>query len=237
MELSRRIHALNLDAQAREDLNGIERPVIEGGRFQYVIDAKAIAEYDNKRDAETFGNYTDWPYAHDEDGARIILTVKEHVPAQLRLQGLKALMGDIWNVAEKRAVDTQVSGGVLVLHGDQQERQSSKVGLREDLETRLTAIRERNAPFASKRKPEGEVQIFKDMRTIDQPDDVPDRAPRQLPAPTPTIRDHPRAYEVPKPAEPRPPAAMSYAKPAPSLDTSFAGGKPKPKPPGGFRVA
>lgn len=237
MELSRQIHALNLDAQAREDLNGLERPVIEGGRFQYVIDAKAVAEYDNKRDAETFGGYFDWPYAHDSEGARIVLTVKEHVPSQLRIQGLKALMGDIWNVAERKEIDTQISGGVMVLHGDANPPASApKLSMRDDLEWRLQAIRERNAKLEpAAKKPEGEVAIFRDMRTQDQPDDVPDRAPQQLPAPT-TLRDHPRAYEVPKltPAQPR--AAPSYAKPAPSLDTSFAGGRPKAKPPGGFRV-
>lgn len=239
MEISRKIHGLNLDADQREDLGGMERPVIEGGKFQYVVDELAIAQWDNKEDAERIGGYVDWPYAHDERGARIVLTVREHVPAALKIQGLRAIMGDIWNVAEKREVDTNVSGGVMVLHGDAQEPSKQKLGMREDLETRLAAIRERNAKLAATPKPapDGEVHIFRDMRTIDQPDDVPDRAPKQLPAPQ-AVADHPRAYSVPPltPAIPKP-QASSYAKPAPSLDTSFGGGRLREKPPGGFKVS
>jgi len=238
LELSRKIWTLNLHADTCETLNGLERPVIEGGKFQHVIDLKAIAEWDNKEDAEKIGGYVDWPYAHDAEGARIVLTVKEHVPAQLKIQGLKALLGEIWNVPEKREIDSQVTGGVLVLHGNAEPAPGNKLGMREDLESRLAEIRARNAKLApATKKPEGEVEVFRDMRTQDQPDDVPDRAPKQLPPPAQTIKDHPRAYEVEKltPAEPKP-EPKSYARPASSLDNSFGGGRLREKPPGGFRV-
>jgi hypothetical protein len=226
VDLSRKIHALNLDADTRELLNGIERPVVENGAFCYAVDSKAIALFDNKRDAEDFGGYTDWPYLHNEDGSRVVLTIKEHVPAQLKIHALKSLMGSIWNPPERSETDVKHSGGVLVLHGNRAKPKASDTPLVQDLRSRLATIRAN--PDRATAKPNAPVQIMGrgdggPPEKVSQPsDDV-----------QPDLHNHPRAYTVPTPQPPKQ-EPVSYARPTRDLN---AEDRPRGQmPAGGFAM-
>jgi len=173
-------------------------------------------------------------YARDEHGALIPWKVRDPIPSQTLIHLIRSLFPDMFDPIQRTQADVHHSGAVLVL-GDQPKPAINKEStpLRDDLQARLAEIRARNAklPPAAK-KPEGEVEVFRDMRSQDQADDVPDRAPRQLPAPQ-TINDHPRKYEVPKPPDPKP---MNYGKPSKG-GINKAGYGHGVVPAGGFKTA
>jgi hypothetical protein len=218
MQLARNIHALNLDHDTREMLGGIERPVIEGGKFQYVVDPLAVAQFKDAEEALTFGGLDDWPFAHDERGARIVLTVKEHVPAQLRIHALRALMGGIYNVAERSESNVKTQSSVLVLHGNTPRPNREATPLRMDLEARLTAIR--NNPSRDSAKPTGPVNVGSTANTNDPPERI--SAPSDQ---TPTTVEELTA-PPPRPAPP------NYGRPTNNLNAEDRIGMPS----GGFKV-
>jgi hypothetical protein len=220
LQTARNIHALNMDMDHRDLINnGVERPVIEGGRFHYVVDPKAIADCRDAEEGLLLG-YDDWPYAHDERGARIVLTVKEHVPAQLKIHALRALL-PLWNPPERRETDTRSQSSVLVLHGDVRPRPNKEATpLRMDLETKLAAIRAN--PQRETAKPNAAVDVGHGRAN---PADPPERisAPSDE---TPTTVEELTA-PPPRPAPP------NYGRPTSNLNAEDRRG---PMPPGGFRV-
>src|SRR5262249_3104174 len=139
VQLARKLHALNLDADVRETLSrGYKRLVLrDNGQPAYEIDDQAIAIFgDDKEAADKIGGYFDYPYKHDENGARIRLYVYDPVPAQLKIHGLRALIPGIYDLAERREVSTNINGHVLILGGGEQKPSP----MRRDLETRLAQI-------------------------------------------------------------------------------------------------
>jgi len=230
VELSRKMHALNADADTRELLAGQPRTVIEGGRICFTPDPKIAAhalEMDDDLWELTYGSRPRADiFARDENGALIPLEVRDPVPAQLKIHAMKVLMPNLWNVPEKREIDKRSQSSVLVLHGDVQRPNKADSPLRADLETRLKAIRDN--PDRPTARPTAPVEIL-GRATGDPPEKIsmPSNEGER------TLADHPRAYLAPKPEPVRRPPP-SYARPAHHLDNAGRGaGVP---PPGGFRV-
>lgn len=67
-----------------------------------------------REDAERIGGVLDYPYEHDESGARIPEIVFDSAPAALRVHAARALLPG-WNVEDKSTRDLKVQGGVMVL--------------------------------------------------------------------------------------------------------------------------
>jgi hypothetical protein len=172
-------------------------------------------------------------FARNERGELIAFKVRDPIPSQTLIHLIRSLFPDMFDPVQRTMQDVHHSGAVLIL-GDQPKSAINREStpLREDMERRLAEIRSRKEAA----KPEGEVAVFKDMRTIDQPDDVADRAPRQLLAPQ-TIADHPRKYEVPAPPEPKPLTYGKPVKPSSGINKAGYGSSSALVPPGGFRVS
>lgn len=117
---------LAYDARLREDVFlGVEEPVIDGaGRVVYEEDSALLAEYGGHTEkarevAKLCGEY-DYPYKHREreDGRleRIPLMKRVPAPATLKTHVAKSLM-DRYNPAERREVNANVAGSVMVVGG------------------------------------------------------------------------------------------------------------------------
>jgi hypothetical protein len=125
-------------------------------------------------------------YARDERGALIPWKVRDPIPSQTLIHLIRSLFPDMFNPSQNTQADVHHSGAVLVL-GDQapETKAAATISpLRQDLEARLAEIRARGG-----NKPDAPVAVFRDMRSIDQPDDTPRAAPAQpkrLPAPRPS---------------------------------------------------
>lgn len=216
----------NLHSQTIEMLMHEQAPILEGGRVMYQIDAKAIAEWDNAEDAYTLGGIEDWPFAHDESGARIPLMRREFPGgAALRIAALKALAGSIWNVPEKIDVNKKTTKAVYVI-GENKRQQQTDSPLRADLKTRLAELRAKGPQHP---KPDSAVQVFRAVE-----DGPKERVSNQLgdDACKP-LSTHPRAYQAPAALPPPKQEPVSYARPSKALD---AQDRKSAMPSGGFSI-
>ena len=222
VRLAQRLYAIEADAQNREMLvHGTKRLVMNGPMPCFEVDDKALAEWgDDKEGAKRIGGYFDYPYLHNSDGSRIRLFATEHVPSQTRIHTLRAIAGGVYDLVDRQSTEVQVGGGVLVLHGNAQQKRPDTPIVR-DMEAKLAEIRARGPQNP---KPDAPVAIGK-----------PSDEPKALPPPEPkTLADHPRVYTAPRPPEPKP---QSYARPQPPQSVADYSGVGRGAPlPGGFKV-
>jgi hypothetical protein len=198
VKLALKMFSVNLDLNSREIIDrGTKRMVMEGGKPVYETDHLLTAQFEGDADAARAMGFKDPFFVHDASGARIPMYVWDNPAAALKIHGLRSLL-PLFNPETKVDTTQTINGGVLVLHGNAEKPKSE---LREDLETRLARLRQR--PISERPVPEGKVEVF-------SPRDEPMQ--EALPPPVPTLRDHPRAYQAPKPPEPKP---QSYARPQP----------------------
>lgn len=224
-EISRR----DFHTEVLQEIRESTRVVIEGGRVQYEVDEKLVAEWPDAQSAFEFGGIEDWPFKHDENGARIPLRVRDRTSAALTLKALAAVNPEVWDRPQQISVDKRITKAVLVLGEKKAQPQDSP--LRMDLKQRLEQIRAN--PTRPSAKPSAPVDLGNGGRSAGDPqeqisnsmgDDV-----------KPDLRNQPRAYEVPRLSPPRrdPQEPVSYAKPDHRLDAQDRKGEP---PPGGFKV-
>ena len=115
-QMAVQIAKLDFHHEVLAEIRQSTRPIIEGGKVQYEIDAKALADWQGDAElARTLGGLHDPFYRHDENGARIELRVRDRTSAALTIAALKAEYGDKWNVPEKIDVKKRSTDVVLVL--------------------------------------------------------------------------------------------------------------------------
>jgi hypothetical protein len=225
-------HKMSSEAVIRQEIkDGLEVKLYDGsGRPIWLQDPHAVTfKFDDQEEAEICG-YPDWPYAHDEKGARIQATKRELLPATTR----NMLLSTIPDYQQHSTVDVKVSDVVhvhRVLRRPADAQPNGDSELVKDLKRRLL-----EGP--KNPKPDAPVQILGRSTGemvggrvyTDQPEQV-SRPSDERPK---TIDQHPRAYTVPKATPPRGPVT-DYGRPAPSLNS---GGRGRGVPPaGGFRVS
>lgn len=207
------------------------------GRIQFKVDLKVAS------DAMTMSDF-DWElyygeggpgsingharartdiFERDADGCLIADTYVEPLPAQLRIHLLRSLLPSQFNPTDKSTSEVHHSGGVLVVGERKAERPSSP--LRDDLESRLAAIRAKGPAHP---RPNAPVQVF-GRGQGDPPEHVNNGAGDDV---RPDLRNHPRAYEVPKLAPPPSPPTPDYSRPTKNLNAVDRKGMPS----GGFSL-
>lgn len=163
-------------------------------------------------------------FARDADGCLIPDTYTEPLPAQLRIHLLRSLLPSQFNPEQRSTSDVHHHGGVLVIGEHKPTKPAS--ALRDDLESRLRAIREKGPAHG---KPNAPVTIM-GRGEGDTPDKVStpysDDAARDL-------TNHPRAYEAPALPPPKPQEPQDFRRPTRNLNAENRTGN---MPPGGFSV-
>lgn len=222
-EMAVQIAKLDFHHEVLAEIRQSTRPVLADGGVMYEKDPWLLAKFKDAEEAEFFG-YEDWPYKHDEHGARIELRVRDRTSAALTIAGLKAEYGERWNVPEKIDVKKKTIKAVLTLGENKQPQQPSN--MRMTMQEKLDYIRANpNRPSA---KPSGPVDLGNGGRGAgDPPENVSNRlgddSARTLPPEPPC-------------ALPPPQPVISYARrPNNNLDRQDAPDKGA-APPGGFKV-
>lgn len=223
-------HKMNTEAVIRAEIrDGLEVKLYDGsGKPIWMVDPVAVArKFDDAEEAELCG-YPDWPYAHDEKGARIQATKRELLPATTR----NLLLQTIPDYQSHSTVDVRHDHNVVHVQGSILKRPAALPATENDGDSALVRdMKEKlQASLAGKlgeKKPDSPVHIMGRM-TGDKPDRVSSFAEDK-----PDIRDNPRAYEVPKLSPPKG-TPQDYGRPAEKLDQASRGrGVP---PAGGFKV-
>lgn len=124
-QMAIQIARLDFHAEVLAEIRQGTRPVLEGGAVQYVKSPKLLAEWKNAEDALVFGGIEDWPYEHDENGARIELRVRDRTSAALTIAALKTEI-EKWNVEQRVNVTKRVSNDVVLVLGERREREQQK---------------------------------------------------------------------------------------------------------------
>jgi hypothetical protein len=224
-------HKMSTEAVIRQEIrDGLETKLYDGaGRPIWVVCPRAAAfKFADAEEAEICG-YPDWPYLHDEKGARIQATKRELLPATTR----NLLLQTIPDYQSHSTVDVKVTDVVHVAHSYLKRPADAAppaLPAPNDGDSELVKDLKRRLLEGPKNpKPDSPVHVMGRM-TGDTPDRVSkpsDETPR-------TLADHPRAYTVPKATPPKGPP-QDYGRPAPSLDSGGRGRGVVPS--GGFRVS
>lgn len=164
-------------------------------------------------------------FERDADGCLIPDVYTEPLPAQLRIHLLRSLLPSQFNVPDRSTNEVHHTGGVLVIGEHKPERQPN--ALRDDLETRLAAIRAANNG-ARVTKPSHPVQIM--GRGEDGP---PERQSQPSNEASRPLSEHPRAYIRPALPAPRPQEPQDFRRPTRNLNAVDRTGN---MPSGGFSV-
>jgi hypothetical protein len=223
--MAQQISKLDFHLETLEEIRKATRPVIEGGKIQYEIDEKAIAEFSDAQSALDFGGLTDWPFKHDAKGARIPLRVRDRPTAQLLIAALKAMLPNEWNVEQKVSVEKKVSGFLVVGAAPASKPETPLV---RDLRTKLDALRA-NGP--ANPKPNSAVRIEGRGGANDPPEKISAALSDDVKLPVNFFGD--------RTVRPHAPVPDYRRKSSPSLDAvnrpTGRGGHPI-MPPGGFSV-
>jgi hypothetical protein len=202
----RRLWNLRFDASLRHSVEQTELPCIVNGEQQWRKDALLLAKWDNAEDAYRIGGIQDWPYEHDEQGARIPLMVPIPAAAALKVHAARSLLAHGgWNPAEAKTIDAHIGGQVLVVQAHRpayaRDVEQPDTPLRRDLATRLAELRARGPANPVPRDANG-------LRTIPKITAVPPDPPeteKPDPVPRPGARN---ATERTGPSKP-PPGGIS----------------------------
>jgi len=209
-------HAENLQAATYGDERVIRDP--RTNRTLFKLDYKAIRAMNAEanpfdpaimKEAENF--YDDFPYLHDAEGNRIPEVERTPQAAALKIHSLRAILPDVYDLADKKEVKTDSTQRVFVVGDAAPPPQSSE--LRRSLEEKLRELRERGPanprPLDANGRP---LPVFAPVGASDPPEKITG-APAELPPPT--LAEHPRAYHAPKPPAPKP---ADYRRPTDSPD-------------------
>lgn len=222
-QMALQIAKLDFHMETLAEIRQSTRPVIEGGKIQYEVDPKLVAEWDNAEDALTLGGVVDWPYRHNERGERIELRVRDRTSAALTIKALQSVDPERWARPEEINVNKRAIKAVLTL-GERKQPPQQDSPLRRDLVQRLAELR---AKGPQNPKPSGPVPIMKA-----DPTDPPEKisSPMSDDAAKPLPPEPPRALPPPRrdPQEP-----VSYARPSQCLDQQDRRGPPAS---GGFSI-
>jgi hypothetical protein len=222
-------HKMSSEAVIRAEIrDGLEVKLYDGsGRPIWLVDAKAAALNFTDPDLAELAGYPDYPYLHDENGARIQATKRELLPATTR----NMLLQTIPDYQQHSSVDVKITDVVHVAHSYLKRPAETPLPAENDGDSELVRDMKRHLLAGPKNpKPDSPVQIFGRM-TGDTPDRVSKPSDETPPK---TLAEHPRAYTVPKATPPKGPIT-DYGRPAASLDS---GGRGRGVPPsGGFRVS
>lgn len=159
-----------------------------------------------------------------------------HLPATLRSHVIRALMPTVFG--DHQTVDVNTQSRVIVQHQflkrpsapSPQPEAALPAPVRVELDL-VRDLREKLKAGPKNPRPNAPVHI-EGRATGDKPDNV-SGFPTDVP-PTPDVRDHPRAYEVPKPT-PAPAPTPNYGRPQ-QIDRPGYGSRGGDVPPGGMRV-
>lgn len=119
--LARQMQCANFEATLRRDVtNGTPRTLrTPDGMPVWEIDPLAVAQHKTAEDAERLGGLIDWPYVHDQQGARVAVVVYDQAPAALRQHAARSLLAG-FNPSDRKEVDARHSGGVMIIKATQQ---------------------------------------------------------------------------------------------------------------------
>lgn len=235
---ARREHILSTEAVIRQQVkDGVERKLFDGaGNPIWLVDPLAVSKkFTDAEEAEICG-FPDWPFVHDENGARVQATERQLVPATTR----NLILQTIPDYQPHSTMDVKTTAAVHVTHSylkrPPEERGApaltAPAGESDVVREIKDKLRAQLKPPTNPRpdpklKP---VQIF-GRATGDQEESISTPSD-QTGLPT-TLADHPRAYEIEKPA-PRVAPQPNFGRPAEKLDQASRGrGVP---PVGGFKV-
>jgi hypothetical protein len=170
--LARQMQCAAFEAVLRRDVtNGTPRVLrTPDGMPVWEVDPLAVSQWKNAEDAYALGGIVDWPYVHDQQGARIPVTVYDQAPAALRQHAARSLLAG-YNPQTSVDVNTKHSGGVMIVRATRQgadtappyarSKMASEVApmspLKADLLKRLEDLRA-NGP--ANPKPSAPIQVF-----------------------------------------------------------------------------
>jgi hypothetical protein len=228
-------HKMSAEAIIRAEIrDGLEVKLFDGsGNPIWMQDPLAVALNLPDQDAADLAGFPDYPFLHDEKGARIQATKRELLPATTR----NLLLQTLPDYRQHSTVDVKVSSDHVHVHrvldrpADAQPSGDSE--LVKDLKRKLLEGPKNpkpDSPVQILGRSSGEMvngRVYRDEpERVNKPSD-------ETPKPQ-TLADHPRAYQVPRATPPKGPPE-DYGRPAASLDQSSRGrGTP---PSGGFRVS
>lgn len=119
---ARRVFTLSADLKMRQQIiEGTRRAVLDkDGNPAFELDLAALAEYggftEEARKLAAIDQVFDYPYRHQMNAEgkpeRIPVYVMDPVPATLKIAGMRAMVPGIWNVPERREVDTSINATV-----------------------------------------------------------------------------------------------------------------------------
>lgn len=176
------IAKLDLEGEVLDEIRHSRKYIVEGGRIQYEIAHDLVAKYGGDVDVANLCGEFDPFYKHDANGARIPLTVRADVPAQLKIAALKATNPRTWNVEQKVTVNKKPSP-VLTIG---ERKRPGATPLVEDLRSRLDNLRKNGAQHP---KPSHPVAIARA-----DPSDPPERVSR-VEEPTHNPDPRPSSFE------------------------------------------
>lgn len=221
-DMAVQIAKLDFHHEVLAEIRQSTRPVLNDSGVVYEKDPFLLAKFKDAEEAAFFG-YDDWPYKHDEHGARIELRVRDRTSAALTIAALKAEYGEKWNVPEKIDVKKKSIKAVLTIGERKMEKPQSP--LEQDLRSRLAAIR------AAK---EGE-RVTKPNAPIPRFAADPSDPPEKISSPMSDDAARPLPPRALPPPQPEP--VISYARRTTSLDATdraTGGSNACGMPPGGF---
>jgi hypothetical protein len=239
---ARREHKLSTEAIIRQQIrDGLEVKLYDGaGNPIWLVDPLAVALWkDDRFCAESIGGCTDFPYLHDDKGARIQATRRELVPATTR----NLLLQTIPDYQPHSTVDVKSQSVVHVQHSylrrPPEERAAAVAALPAPDRVDSPVVADMKAKLRASLKPPANPKPDPRLRPVEifgrQTGDPPEKisAPSDETGLPKTLADHPRAYTVEKPA-PRVAPQPNYGRPAERLDQASRGrGVP---PIGGFKI-
>lgn len=221
-EIAKRDFAMEVIQEIREST----RVVLSDNGVVYEKDPKLLAEWSNAEDALTFGGITDWPYKHDENGARVPLRVRDRTSAALTIKALQAVNPEQWDRPQQIDVRKQSRHDVVLVIGEKRAREQQKADTtfeRADIEElrRLAKLPPKNP------RPTGPVNLGNGGSSRGDPQEnvsnmAGDDASRPLSVP-----------RLPPPSPKAPEPMPDYGRRSASLDSV---NRKSPMPSGGFSM-
>ena len=121
--LARQMQIAAMEATLRRDCTQGSPRVLRNaaGDVVYEVDPLLIAQWPDADSARDLGGYTDWPFAHTADGARIPVIVHDLAPAALRQRIARSVISG-YNPRNNVAQDVKHSGGVMIMKATSQKQ-------------------------------------------------------------------------------------------------------------------